>query len=189
MMLEMWFRAVTDRVGEVLAMVAAGHNNTAIAAPGLPDRWHRDIRSTRRVRTAGRDGAGRRRCRRRTRGGVLCAGPPDQSRKQAVDVVRDWRGAQAGWDRCGWVAHGRRIGCGSGWASARRSGGRRLDVEVAERVVFALVAQRALEPASKPAATRWVVERVVIDLQPRATTRTPTSSRARGTTTPNDTSA
>jgi hypothetical protein len=38
---------------------------------------------------------------------------------------------------------------------------------VAERVVFALVAQRALEPASKPAATRWVVERVVIDLQPR----------------------
>jgi hypothetical protein len=79
--------------------------------------------------------------------------------------------------------------CGSGWASARRSGGRRLDVEVTERVVFALVAQRALEPASKPAATRWVVERVVIDLQPRATTRTPTSSRARGTTTPNDTSA
>jgi hypothetical protein len=51
----------------------------------------------------------------------------------------------------GRVAHGRRIGCGSGWASARRSGGRRLDVEVAERVVFALVAQRALEPASKPA--------------------------------------
>jgi len=29
---------------------------------------------------------------------------------------------------------------------------------VAERVAFALVAQRALEPASKPAATRWVVE-------------------------------
>jgi hypothetical protein len=58
----------------------------------------------------------------------------------------------------------------SGWASARRSGGRRPDVEVAERVVFALVAQRALEPASKPAATRWVVERVVIDLQPRAAT-------------------
>jgi hypothetical protein len=43
--------------------------------------------------------------------------------------------------------------CGSGWASARRSGGRRLDVEVTERVVFAPVAQRTLEPASKPAAT------------------------------------
>ena len=32
MMLEMWFRTVTDREREVLAMVAAGHNNTAIAA-------------------------------------------------------------------------------------------------------------------------------------------------------------
>jgi hypothetical protein len=85
MMLEMWFRTVTDREREVLAMVAASHNNTAIAAPGLPDRRHRDIRSTRRVRTAGRDGAGRRRCWRRTRGGVLCGGPPDQSRKQALD--------------------------------------------------------------------------------------------------------
>jgi DNA-binding NarL/FixJ family response regulator len=40
MMLEMWFRTVTDREREVLAMVAAGHNNTAIAAPGLPDRRH-----------------------------------------------------------------------------------------------------------------------------------------------------
>jgi hypothetical protein len=65
-------------------MVATGHNNTAIAAPGLPDRRHRDIRSTRRVRTAGRDGAGQRRCWRRTRGGVVCGGPPDQSRKQAL---------------------------------------------------------------------------------------------------------
>jgi hypothetical protein len=51
------------------------------------------------------------------------------------------------------VAHGRWIGCGSGWASARRSGGRQLDAEVAERVA--------------------------IDLQPRAATRTPTSSRTR----------
>jgi hypothetical protein len=86
------------------------------------------------------------------------------------------------------VAHGRWIGCGSGWASARRSGGRRLDAEVAERVVFALVAQRALEPASKLAATRGVAERVAIDLYPRAATRTPTSSRTRGTTTPHGTS-
>jgi hypothetical protein len=85
MMLEMWFRTVTDREREVLAMVAAGHNNTAIAAPGLPDGRHQDIRSTRRVRAAGRDAAGRRQCWRRTRGGVLCAGPPEQSRKQAVD--------------------------------------------------------------------------------------------------------
>ena len=34
-----------------------------------------------------------------------------------------------------------------------------------------------------------VAERVAIDLQPRAATRTPTSSRTRGTTTPNGTSA
>jgi hypothetical protein len=40
-------------------------------------------------------------------------------------------------------------------------GGRRLDARV-ERVIFALVANRALEPLSKLAATRWVAERVVI---------------------------
>jgi hypothetical protein len=40
--------------------------------------------------------------------------------------------------------------------------GRRLDGEAAERVIFTLVAQRALEPASKLAATRWVAERVFI---------------------------
>jgi hypothetical protein len=33
----------------------------------------------------------------------------------------------------------------------------------AERLVFALFAQRALEPGSKLAATRWVAERVAID--------------------------
>ncbi|HEY6422243.1 MAG TPA: IS1634 family transposase [Pseudonocardiaceae bacterium] len=41
--------------------------------------------------------------------------------------------------------------------------GRRLDGEQVERVIFALVAQRALEPGSKLAATRWVSERVVIE--------------------------
>jgi Transposase DDE domain len=41
--------------------------------------------------------------------------------------------------------------------------GRRLDGEAAERVIFTLVAQRALEPASKLAATRWVAERVFIE--------------------------
>ena len=39
---------------------------------------------------------------------------------------------------------------------------RRLDGEATERVLFALVAQRALEPASKLAATSWVAERVAI---------------------------
>jgi hypothetical protein len=41
--------------------------------------------------------------------------------------------------------------------------GRRLDGEAVERVIFALVAQRALEPGSKLAATRWAAERVAID--------------------------
>jgi transposase len=40
--------------------------------------------------------------------------------------------------------------------------GRRLDGDTVERVLFALVAQRALEPGSKLAATRWVGERVTI---------------------------
>ncbi|CAN5191645.1 IS1634 family transposase [soil metagenome] len=39
--------------------------------------------------------------------------------------------------------------------------GRRLDADV-ERVVFALVANRALEPCSKLAATRWVAERAAL---------------------------
>jgi hypothetical protein len=34
---------------------------------------------------------------------------------------------------------------------------------VVERVIFALVAQRVLEPGSKLAATRWVAERVAIE--------------------------
>ena len=40
--------------------------------------------------------------------------------------------------------------------------GRRLAPELVERVVFALVAQRALEPGSKLAATRWTAERVAL---------------------------
>jgi hypothetical protein len=48
-------------------------------------------------------------------------------------------------------------------ALRRVATGRRLDGDQVERVVFALVAQRALEPASKLAATRWVAERVAID--------------------------
>ncbi len=51
---------------------------------------------------------------------------------------------------------------GIGAALHRVAAERRLDVEATERVLFALVAQRALEPASKLAATSWVGERVVI---------------------------
>ena len=41
--------------------------------------------------------------------------------------------------------------------------GRRLDAGLVERICFALVAQRALEPGSKLAATRWAAERVAIE--------------------------
>ena len=55
---------------------------------------------------------------------------------------------------------------GSGWVSARRcTGSPRTGAwtrATVERVLFALVAQRALEPGSKLAATRWVAERVAI---------------------------
>ena len=50
-----------------------------------------------------------------------------------------------------------------GQAICRVASGRRLDGRAAERVIFALTAQRALEPASKLAATRWVAERVFIE--------------------------
>jgi DDE family transposase len=46
------------------------------------------------------------------------------------------------------------------------AGGRRLSGEVVERVLFALVAQRCLEPASKLACVSWVQERVAISSCP-----------------------
>ena len=52
---------------------------------------------------------------------------------------------------------------GIGAAIGKAAAGRRLDGAAVERVVFALVAQRALEPASKLAATKWVAERVVVE--------------------------
>ena len=51
---------------------------------------------------------------------------------------------------------------GVGAALHRVAADRRLDAATVERVLFALVAQRALEPGSKLAATRWVAERVAI---------------------------
>jgi hypothetical protein len=55
---------------------------------------------------------------------------------------------------------------GIGAAIRRVATGRRLDGQRVERVVFALVAQRALEPGSKLAGTRWVAERVAIEGRP-----------------------
>ena len=51
---------------------------------------------------------------------------------------------------------------GVGAALRRVAAGRRIDGGAAERVLFALVAQRALAPGSKLAATGWVAERVAI---------------------------
>ncbi|MFC9841692.1 IS1634 family transposase, partial [Rhodococcus sp. NPDC127530] len=48
-------------------------------------------------------------------------------------------------------------------AIRRAADGRRLDAAAVERVIFTLVAQRALEPGSKLAATGWVTERVAIE--------------------------
>jgi hypothetical protein len=42
------------------------------------------------------------------------------------------------------------------------AGGRRVDAEVVERILFALVAQRCLEPASKLACVSWTRERVAL---------------------------
>ena len=54
-----------------------------------------------------------------------------------------------------------RLGIGQALRSAAT--GRRIDAGVVERICFALVAQRCLEPASKLAAVRWARERVAID--------------------------
>src|SRR5512144_2194037 len=52
---------------------------------------------------------------------------------------------------------------GIGAAIRRAAADRRLDADAVERVIFALVAQRALEPGSKLAATGWVADRVAIE--------------------------
>jgi hypothetical protein len=52
---------------------------------------------------------------------------------------------------------------GIGAAIRRVATRRRLDGDAVERVIFALVAQRALEPGSKLAATGWVGQRVAIE--------------------------
>jgi transposase len=52
---------------------------------------------------------------------------------------------------------------GVGTAIRRVAADRKLEGQVVERVLFALVAHRALEPGSKLAATRWVAERVAVE--------------------------
>jgi GNAT superfamily N-acetyltransferase len=52
----------------------------------------------------------------------------------------------------------RRLGIGK--PLRQSAAGRCLDVDITERVLFALVANRCLEPSSKLAALRWAAERV-----------------------------
>src|SRR5664280_1494944 len=86
---------------------------------------------------------------------------PEQAVAVAHDVeveVLDSRRVGGSWtlDRL-WE----RLGIGA--AIRRVAKRRRLDGEAVERVIFALVAQRALEPGSKLAATGWVAVRVAIE--------------------------
>src|SRR5665647_2110463 len=86
---------------------------------------------------------------------------PEQAVAAAHDVeveVLDSRRVGGAWtlDRL-WE----RLGIGA--AIRRVAKRRRLDGEAVERVIFALVAQRALEPGSKLAATGWVGQRVAIE--------------------------
>jgi Transposase DDE domain len=55
---------------------------------------------------------------------------------------------------------------GIGAAIRRVAASRKIDGEFAERVIFALVAQRALEPGSKLACTKWVAQRVFVEHLP-----------------------
>jgi hypothetical protein len=55
---------------------------------------------------------------------------------------------------------------GIGAAIRRVAAGRKIDGTFAERVIFAMVAQRALEPGSKLACTSWVAQRVFIEHLP-----------------------
>jgi len=57
-----------------------------------------------------------------------------------------------------------RLGVASALTNSAK--GRRLDAEAVERVLFALVANRCLEPTSKLAACSWVAERVAISSCP-----------------------
>jgi len=62
-----------------------------------------------------------------------------------------------------WVADRVWERLGIGAAIRRVAARRKIDGDLAERVIFALVAQRALEPGSKLAATKWVAQRVFIE--------------------------
>lgn len=55
---------------------------------------------------------------------------------------------------------------GIGAAIRAVAAGRKVDPDAVERVIFAMVAQRALEPGSKLACTTWVAQRVFVEHLP-----------------------
>lgn len=86
--------------------------------------------------------------------------PPDESR--AAGVGGDLEFVESRAMGAAFVLDGlwRRLGIDKTLAKLLK--GRKLDAR-AERVLFALVANRAIDPSSKLAATSWVADRVVID--------------------------
>jgi len=86
---------------------------------------------------------------------------PEQA-AQAAHVAEVEVSTPAGWSGRGRWTVWARLGVGAAIRQAVAEG-RRLDGQLVERVIFALVAQRALEPGSKLAGTGWVAERVVIE--------------------------
>ena len=85
---------------------------------------------------------------------------------RAAPALRSWMTccgstAHAHWAGCGcWT----RCGAGSGFPEALAGvlGARRFSTDV-ERVLFAMVANRALDPCSKLACSEWAIEDVAID--------------------------
>jgi hypothetical protein len=87
-----------------------------------------------------------------------------------IAVRRRWtsnRSTAATWAGCGcWISCGRSSASGprsaSSPAAPKHRPGRKLDVALLERILFALVVGRALAPSSKLEATRWIREEVHI---------------------------
>jgi hypothetical protein len=140
----------TNRDGSVVAYLQLAHNERH---PDTGSSVAKVIHNFGRAETVDRDALAR----------LVCSISRFLTPEQAVaggaevDVV-DSRPLGGAWtlDRL-WE----RLGIGA--AIRRVATGRRLDGEAVERVVFALVAQRALKPGSKLAATDWVAKRVAID--------------------------
>ncbi len=142
----------TNRDGSVVAYLQLAHNERH---PETGNPVAKVIHSFGRAEQVDRDGLAR------LISSISRFLTPEQATAAAhgaeVDII-DCRSLGGAWtlDRL-WE----RLGIGA--AIRRVATGRRLDGESVERIVFALVAQRALKPGSKLAATEWVAKRVAIE--------------------------